>query len=455
MLHWDLNLFDEHGHIFNAWNKSTVGRSYSCSQIGKHLFYLDANLNYILNSFGLLLLSTFFNATYQRYPEAAINAVYKAFHFNYHCRGLFIIQALNRLAYAYYGFDYEEFRNKEDIPTRSVIEDFHSILGSILVLPEKTKENEGEVWDNMPTILAEYEHCPMAYKSIFIEYDDYTNFKTDIFGILLATYKYPALAPFFHKSKVKINSQYGEYKALRSMNDVHEPYLYKTYLYKSEATTQPQNCTYQKEELEYMKIEKIFNYKEINLPYHPFSNWEKTYEYDLLNKTFTDENAKRDFLYRNSLKKFPQISSFHDSKNYNNVNSDLIKIFTYPEELLALWEITGKKLYTFLENFTYSEPGLFDLNYETIREYEDHLLPTLNKKIRKALNYILSLKTILNNKEAQKKFMQEHFKDCGGDEEAVEIFLFHIQTSSMYCFQHIAYFAKMREVRPPLKTENL
>lgn len=42
---------------------------------------------------------------------------------------------------------YEKYRNKKEIKSRSVIEDFHSILGYILVLPEKPLENKEEIWN--------------------------------------------------------------------------------------------------------------------------------------------------------------------------------------------------------------------------------------------------------------------------------------------------------------------
>lgn len=250
----------------------------------------------------------------------------------------------------------------------------------------------------------------LAYKDIFINYDDYTDFKTEIFGALLPNYKYPALAPFFHQSKMKINSQYGEYRALRSIDNANETYLYETYLYKTELA-QPQNCTYQEEELEYMGIEKIFNYKNMNSPYHPFSDWEEKEKSILETKVFDVEDvlARFNFIYDNPLRYFPKSNSFYSSKNYNNINSDLIKVFAYPEELLRLWEETGKKIYPYLEKFTYSQPDLFDLKYEPIKEYEDLFLPALNTKIREALNYILSLRIIINDREKQKIFMDEYF----------------------------------------------
>jgi hypothetical protein len=116
--------------------------------LGYEIDFVNENIN--LNYLGSLFVLYFFNAVYTRFPTLAIQAIKQAYFFNYNFTGIAILQALHRLAYAYFGLNYEDYRNHENIKTRSVIEDFHSILGSILVLPEMTMENEDEIWSFSP-----------------------------------------------------------------------------------------------------------------------------------------------------------------------------------------------------------------------------------------------------------------------------------------------------------------
>jgi hypothetical protein len=106
-----------------------------CSAGKKWPFLLGYNtefdktyVNLILNHFGSLVVLYLFNHVYQRFPSLAIQAIKQSYTFNNFFCGIGLLQALNRLAYAYYGLDYETYRNHENIKTRSVIEDFHSHL---------------------------------------------------------------------------------------------------------------------------------------------------------------------------------------------------------------------------------------------------------------------------------------------------------------------------------------
>ena len=237
---WQLAIFDKDGYLGRACRYTNPGL-----YVGDNLNLMDVHLKYITNSFGLLLVSSFFNATYKKYPQLALKSIKEAYAFNYNLEYLFIIQALNRLAYANFGLDYEKYRNHENIKSRSVIEDFHSILGQILIMPERTEENENIVWREMPSIYLDYLHCLYPYKEEFISYNDYVNFVTKIYHFVLENKN--LLSPFFSKAKVKINSSFGEFRALRNPEN-NSTYLYKSWL------AQPENCDYQDVEIEKMRI---------------------------------------------------------------------------------------------------------------------------------------------------------------------------------------------------------
>ena len=89
------------------------------------------------------------------------------------------------MAYANFGLNYKKYRNHENIKNRCIIEDFNSILGQILKMPEKTEENENIVWREMPSIYLDYQNCLYPYKEEFISYYDYVNFITKIYHFIL------------------------------------------------------------------------------------------------------------------------------------------------------------------------------------------------------------------------------------------------------------------------------
>ena len=278
---------------------------------------------YILDSLGILFVSKFFSEVYKLYPHLAIKSIKQAYAFNPYLTGLFITQALNRLSYAYFGLDYEEYRNHEDIKTRSVIEDFHSILGQILILPVVTKENLNTTWSfgNMKAF-----ENRIVYEDFIIDREDHEGYYPTIFEFTLDNGT-RFFSPFSFPQSLTTN-KYGEFRALRNLND-NSTYLQKTWL------KEGQNCKYEKIEIEKIGIENKFNYKEL-FPVHPSDKDKLT--------AFLKEHPT---LYR-TLCYIPESKNWYHKNNYK-LSDDLI-FMSYPKDLANLWIESCKEILTKLQD---------------------------------------------------------------------------------------------------------
>ena len=314
--------------LFGTLHVSVVLQPYSTSK--RQLYPLN-NFStfpwfhklYILDSLGILFVSKFFSEVYKLYPHLAIKSIKQAYAFNHHLKGLFVLQALNRLSYAYFGLDYEEYRNKEDIKTRSVIEDFHSILGQILILPVATKENEGTVWRPGNQTYLEYK---IVYEDFIIDREDHEGYYPTIFEFTLDNGT-RFFSPFSFPQSLTTN-KYGEFRALRNPND-NSTYLQKTWL------KEGQNCKYEEIEIEKIGIENKFNYKEL-FPVHPSDKDKLT--------AFLKEHPT---LYR-TLCYIPESKNWYHKNNYK-LSDDLI-FMSYPKDLANLWVESCKEILTKLQD---------------------------------------------------------------------------------------------------------
>ena len=325
---------DIHGYpkcdtLFFQWKLQILNQEVQLLQLkSSNLNNLDIPLKIINNAFGLLLVSTFFNAVYKRHPTLALNAIYHAYAFNHNLTGLFITQALNRLSYAYFGLDYEEYRNHEDIKTRSVIEDFHSILAQILILPIATKENEGTVWEDKQSPINEphfgHDAYSFTYKDIFIDNNSYCGYTTNIYHFISSENK-DYLLPFFSEAKSNINASYGEFRALLNTKE-YSTTLYKTFL------PQPQNCLYEKIEIEKMRIK-------------------------------------------------------------NKIKSDTFTFYSYPKELLELWQETAEILYLYLDLGKEISPkeNPYKLKYKTTDENMKIILEYIERATEETVHYLIEI----------------------------------------------------------------
>jgi len=75
LFQWWLAIFDKDGYLEGSRTYTNPGLF-----VGSNLNLMDVNFKYITNFFALLLLTSFFNAAYKKYPQLALKYIKEPMH---------------------------------------------------------------------------------------------------------------------------------------------------------------------------------------------------------------------------------------------------------------------------------------------------------------------------------------------------------------------------------------
>jgi hypothetical protein len=257
-----------------------------------------------------------------------------------------------------------------------------------------TIENQYDVWSF--SIYQEYER---VYDESIISHQDFATYETRLYEFLVKN-NTRIFCPFNAEGKYKLMQAYGEYRALRNINN-NETYLYKSFL------PQPQNCSYEEIEIEKMGIKKSFDYKEI-FPLHPKSDRNKA-------PVKNEETGEWNPEYYYSLIGGPQENQWYTENDVNSLNSSQLTVMHYPKELAEIWESVAKEVRDIIKG-KYEKPPvdlIEELRKENI-EFENFFIV-----LKYNVFHLRDLYDLQTNKEARLPITHEKY-----DEEARHIFAF-------------------------------